>query len=54
MLVVEGEELMGAKQNRIVNVTLLVASNTEIVIPLDVGDVDKSDLSVGPGTVDIF
>ena len=31
---VEGEELVGAKQNRIVNATFLVAGNTEIVIPV--------------------
>jgi hypothetical protein len=34
LLLVEGEELVGAKQNRIVNATFLVAGNTEIVIPV--------------------
>ena len=34
LLVVEGEELVGAKQNRIVNATFLVAGTTEIVIPV--------------------
>jgi len=34
LLIVEGEELVGAKQNRIVNATFLVAANTEIVIPV--------------------
>ena len=34
LLIVEGEELVGAKQNRIVNATFLVAGNTEIVIPV--------------------
>ena len=34
MLIVEGEELVGAKQNRIVNATFLVAGKTEIVIPV--------------------
>jgi hypothetical protein len=33
-LIVEGEELLGAKQNRIVNATFLVAGKTEIVIPV--------------------
>jgi hypothetical protein len=34
VLIVEGEELVGAKQNRIVNATFLVAGKTEIVIPV--------------------
>jgi len=34
VLVVEGEELVGAKQNRIVNVSFLVAGKTEVVIPV--------------------
>ena len=34
VLVVEGEELMGAKQNRAVNVTILVAAGAELVIPV--------------------
>ncbi len=34
ILIIEGEELVGAKQNRIVNATFLVAGNTEIVIPV--------------------
>jgi len=34
VLVIEGEELMGAKQNRIVNATFLIAAETEVVIPV--------------------
>ncbi len=34
LLVVDGEELVGAKQNRIVNATFLIASLTEITIPV--------------------
>jgi hypothetical protein len=34
VLVVDGEELMGAKQNRIVNASFLIAGNTEVVIPV--------------------
>ena len=34
VLVVEGEELVGAKQNRIVNVTFLVPEKAEITIPV--------------------
>jgi ARG/rhodanese/phosphatase superfamily protein len=34
ILILDGEELVGAKQNRIVNVTILVAPQSEIVIPV--------------------
>ncbi len=34
VLIVEGEELVGAKQNRIVNATFLFAGKTEVVIPV--------------------
>jgi hypothetical protein len=34
VLVVEGEELIGAKQNRIVNASFLIDGNTEFVIPV--------------------
>jgi hypothetical protein len=34
LLVVDGEELVGAKQNRIVNASFLIASQTEITIPV--------------------
>ncbi len=34
LLVVDGEELVGAKQNRIVNATFLIAGHTEITIPV--------------------
>jgi len=34
VLIIEGEELVGAKQNRIVNATFLIAGNTEVVIPV--------------------
>jgi len=34
VLVVDGEELMGAKQNRIVNASFLIAGNTEVIIPV--------------------
>jgi hypothetical protein len=34
VLIIEGEELVGAKQNRIVNATFLIAGNTEVVVPV--------------------
>jgi hypothetical protein len=34
VLVVDGEELMGAKQNRILNASFLIAGNSEVVIPI--------------------
>jgi hypothetical protein len=34
VLVVDGEELMGAKQNRIVNASFLIAGNSEVIIPV--------------------
>jgi len=34
VLIVDGEELLGAKQNRIVNLTILVAANSELTIPV--------------------
>ncbi len=34
VLLLDGEELVGAKQNRIINLTLLVAAKTTIVIPV--------------------
>jgi hypothetical protein len=34
LLVVDGEELVGAKQNRIVNATFLIGRQTEITIPV--------------------
>lgn len=37
VLIVEGEELVGAKQNRIVNATFLVAAGPETVIPVSCG-----------------
>jgi hypothetical protein len=34
VLIIEGEELVGAKQDRIVNSSFLIAGNTEVVIPV--------------------
>ena len=34
VLILDGEELIGAKQNRIVNVTILVPPQSEIIIPV--------------------
>ena len=34
LLIVDGEELVGAKQNRIINVTILIAGKTEVKIPV--------------------
>lgn len=34
VLILDGEELVGAKQNRIVNTTILIAGNTAVIIPV--------------------
>jgi hypothetical protein len=34
VLILDGEELVGAKQNRIVNTTILVAAGAEVIIPV--------------------
>jgi flavodoxin len=34
VLIIEGEELVGAKQNRIVNSSFLIAGKTEVIIPV--------------------
>jgi hypothetical protein len=34
VLLVDGDELVGAKQNRVLNVTILVAANQKVVIPV--------------------
>ena len=34
VLIVDGEELIGAKQNRVVNLTILVAAESDIAIPV--------------------
>ena len=34
VLILDGEELVGIKQNRIVNTTILIAANTTTVIPV--------------------
>lgn len=34
LLLVDGEELIGAKQNRILNTTVLVAAHAEVTIPV--------------------
>lgn len=34
VLILDGEELMGAKQNRVLNTTVLIAPGTEILIPV--------------------
>ena len=34
VLIVDGEELVGAKQNRVVNLTILVAAGSELMIPV--------------------
>ena len=34
VLILDGEELVGAKQNRVVNTTILVAANSTLVIPV--------------------
>ncbi len=34
VLVIDGEELRGAKQNRIVNASFMIAGNSEVIIPV--------------------
>ena len=34
VLLLDGEELVGAKQNRVLNTTVLVAANSELIIPV--------------------
>jgi hypothetical protein len=34
LLLLDGEQLVGAKQNRILNMTVLVAARTEVIIPV--------------------
>ncbi|MBS3921172.1 MAG: hypothetical protein KG012_20050 [Deltaproteobacteria bacterium] len=34
ILILEGEELVGSKQNRIVNVTMLIGGHNEVIIPV--------------------
>jgi hypothetical protein len=34
VLIIEGEELLGGKQNRIVNTTVMVAANTKVTLPV--------------------
>jgi hypothetical protein len=37
ILILDGEELKGAKQNRIVNATFLIGPKSEVVIPVSCG-----------------
>ena len=48
VLILDGEELVGAKQNRIVNTTILVPAETEIIIPVSCVEQGRwsDDLSV--------
>jgi len=34
ILVIEGEELIGARQNRVVNATFLIPAHAEVIIPV--------------------
>ena len=34
VLLIDGEELVGAKQNRVVNTTILVAAQSDVIIPV--------------------
>lgn len=45
VLIIDGEELIGAKQNRVVNTTVLIAAGTQIVVP--VSCVERSRWSHG-------
>ena len=51
VLVLDGEELIGAKQNRIVNVAILVVPQSELVI--SVSCVEAGDDKQGPADRDI-
>src|SRR5262245_34952159 len=41
VLILDGEELVGAKQNRIVNLTILVAANSTLEIPVTCGEAGR-------------
>jgi hypothetical protein len=52
VLIIEGEELVGAKQNRIVNATFLIAAKSEITLPVSCVEqgrwhYDKDDFQSG-------
>ena len=34
VLIIDGEEMVGAKQNRVINLTVLVAAGTKVIIPV--------------------
>ncbi len=41
LLIVDGEELVGAKQNRVVNLTIMVAAQSELTIPVSCVEVGR-------------
>jgi len=41
VILLDGEELAGAKQNRVLNTTVLVAANSEIIIPVSCTEHDR-------------
>lgn len=34
VLILDGEEILGAKQNRMVNATILIAAHTKVKVPV--------------------
>ncbi len=49
LLLLDGEELVGAKQNRILNTTVLVAAHTEVTIPVSCVERDARAIDVLAG-----
>ena len=52
LLISEGEILVGAKQNRVVNVTVLVAAGVKFLMPVSCVEAGAGDTSPGTSSPD--